>query len=322
MRARPELKKVVFSYNADDGLIDAVRSALPDATVLVAEGDELQVEISGAQLVIGGKIGDDALAVADDLVWQHLTWAGVEKMVSPVFLERGVTLTNSRGVSAPNMAEHVIAMMLAFGRSIPFFVRMQQERHWGPWDNRPSFFELTGQTVLLLGTGAIGRATAKRLQPFDCRIIGARRRPGPVGGFDEVVGFGDLGGLLREVDHIVSSLPMTPSTSKLLSAELIDKIKRGAYFFNVGRGGTVDQDALIAALHSGHLAGAGLDVTDPEPLPKESPLWAMSNVLITSHTSGGSPMVGARVQEILLENLKRYQAGEELLNVVDLEQGY
>lgn len=322
MHIRPELTKVVFSYRPDESLRGAVEATLPNASVVVAEKESLREEITGAQLVIGGRIDEDALAVADALVWQHVTWAGVESIVSPALVERGVVLTNSRGVSAPNMAEHVVAMMLAFGRAIPFFVKMQEERHWKPWDDQPPFFELTGQTVVLLGTGAIGRATAARLRPFGCRIIGARRRPGTIDGFDDVVTFDMLDQVLPEADHIVSSLPMTPSTVRLLSAELIEKVRPGAHFFNVGRGGTVDQSALIEALKRGHLGGAGLDVTDPEPLPKDSPLWTMPNVLITSHTSGGSPMVGARVADLLTSNLQRYVAGEDLLNVVDFDQGY
>jgi phosphoglycerate dehydrogenase-like enzyme len=136
------------------------------------------------------------------------------------------------------------------------------------------------------------------------------------------VSFAELDDVLPEADHVVSSLPLTPFTSKLLSAELIEKTKPGAHFFNVGRGGTVDQDALIAALQGGRIGGAGLDVTDPEPLPVDSALWVMPNVLITSHTSGASPMARARIGELLLANLRRYQNGEDLLNVVDLEHGY
>lgn len=319
---RPELTKVVFNYKVEDGLVEVVQRALPDASVVVAQDDEVVAAIPGAQLVIGGQIGDEALANADALVWQHVTWAGVESILSETLANRGVMLTNSRGVSAPNMAEHVIAMMLGIGRAIPFFIKQQQERKWRGWYERPPFLELTGETVVLLGTGAIGQATALRLQPFGCRIIGVRRHPGPVAGFDEVVGFEDLPRVLPGAGYVVSSLPMTPHTRGILSAELIRAMKPGSFFFNVGRGGTVDQDALIAALAEGHLGGAGLDVTDPEPLPDESPLWGMENVLITAHTSGSSPKVGERVKAILLENLRRYQAGEELLNLVDYEQGY
>lgn len=322
MHERPSLKKVVFSYELEQSLLAAVREALPGTSVVVAEKDALQSEIAGAQLVIGGRIHDDALANAADLVWQHVTWAGVESIISDTLKDRGIVLTNSRGVSAPNMAEHVLAMMLALGRAIPHFVRNQDERKWADGNKRPPFSELAGTTVVLLGTGAIGRETAKRLRSFGCRIIGARRRPVSMEEFDDVIGFDDLPDFLGQTDHVVSSLPMTPHTKKLFSADLIREMKPGAYLFNIGRGGTVDQDALIEALENGHLGGAGLDVTDPEPLPKDSPLWSMPNVLITGHTSGGSPNVAGRVRGVLLENLRRYQNGDELLNVIDLDQGY
>lgn len=324
MAQRPEIRKVVITHEPTEKMLSVVQDALPAATVVVARGDALCTEIVDAQLVIGGPIDEGVLATAEQLVWQHVPWAGIESFLTPAFVSRGVMLTNSRGVSAPNMAEHAIAMMLAFGRALPAFFREQQERSWRGWDERPAFFELTGQTVVLLGTGAIGKATAERLRPFGCTIIGARRSAdgGTVDGFDRVVSFDQLAGVLPEADHVVSSLPMTASTGKIVSAELIASMKPGSFFYNVGRGGTVDQDALIDALQSGHLAGAGLDVTDPEPLPEDSPLWGAPNTIITGHTSGASPMVGERVIEVIVENLRRYQAGEDLINVVDPNLGY
>lgn len=319
---RRQLNKVVFLQEPRERVFEAVAASLPEASVVVAKGDDLRSEIVDAQLVVGGRIPEDALSEARELRWQHVPFAGVESVITPALTERGILLTNSSGVSAPNMAEHLVAMMLAFARGLPFFVRVQPERRWKPFDPEPGFFELTGQTVMLLGTGAIGKATAERLRPFGCTVIGARRTPGVVEGFGRVVGFAELGDVLPDVDHVASSLPMTPGTARLFSSDLIKRMKRGSYFYNVGRGGTVDQDALIEALANGQLAGAGLDVTDPEPLPEDSPLWGMTNVLITSHTSGGSPKADERVAELVVENIRRYCEGEDLLNLVDLEHGY
>lgn len=319
---RPTLAKIVFNRDPGNLLLASVKSAAPAANVVVAEGERLRDEIVDAQVVVGGRIDDELLDAAKQLVWQHMPSAGVESVVSPILIERGIILTNGRGVSAPNMGEHMVGMMLALGRAIPFLVRQQAARHWTPMGSRPPMFELTGQTVLLLGTGAIGKEIAKRLRPFGCSIIGARRRAEPVEGFDRIVSFAELGDFLPEVDHVASSLPMTPYTDKLLSADLIARMKPGAFFYNVGRGGTVDQEALIAALQDGRLGGAGLDVVEPEPLPEDSPLWTMENVLMTSHSSGGSPRTGERSAEVLRENVRRYIAGEDLLNIVDLEYGY
>lgn len=322
MTRRP-LEKILFTWGADDELVDAVREALPSAVVVSAESeDDLRREIVDAQMTIGPGYDDDILRSAAKLVWHHVPWAGVERIASRAMVEQGVTLTNSRGISAPNMAEHAIAFMLAFARAFPEFWREQQRRAWRGWDDRPTFFELTNQTVLLLGTGAIGQAIAHRLRPFGCRVIGARRTAGSLDGFDQVVTFEKVADVLPDVDHVISTLPMTPFTDKIVDRAFFERMKPGSYFHNLGRGGTVDQDALIDALNRGHLAGAGLDVTDPEPLPEDSPLWDAPNTIITGHTSGNSPLFMQRAVDLLRENLRRYGAGEELLNVVNLEYGY
>lgn len=323
MTDRPELRKIVFTYEPNEDLAGAVREIVPGATVVTCDSkDDLRREIVDAHMTIGGGIDDDTLATASELRWHHVPWAGVESIISPLLAEKGIVLTNSRGISAPNMAEHAIALILAFGRALPEFWREQQAKSWHGWDERPAFFELTSQTVLLLGTGAIGRAIAMRLRPFGCRIIGARRTGNALDGFDEVVGFDALADILPQVDHVVSTLPMTPHTARTVDRAFIDAMKPGSYFYNLGRGGTVDQEALIDALQRGHLAGAGLDVTDPEPLPEDSPLWDAPNVLITGHTSGASPLTGQRAAEVLRTNLRAYVSGAPLINVVDLEMGY
>lgn len=320
---RPALKKIVITNAGSAERLDgAVERVIPEAEVVVSTKESLDDDLRGAQLTVGAPLTPEQLGIATELIWHHVPWAGVESAITPELVERGIVLTNNSGMSAPNMAEHVVAMMLALGRAIPMFVRLQQSRTWAEWDENMNRFELTGQVVLLLGTGAIGKETAKRLRPFGCTLIGARRRPGPVEGFDHVITFNQIEGVLPTVDHVVSSLPMTPYTDKIVSREMISRMKPEAYFFNVGRGGTVDQDALIEALQSGHLGGAGLDVTTPEPLPPDSPLWEMENVLITSHTSGGSPKTRERAATTLVENLRRYQSGESLINEVNLEYGY
>ena len=324
MAVRSALRKIVFTWRPGEQSLALLRRALPDVRMVVAEDDQLARELRDAQLLVGMPPSDEILAEARQLSWVHVPFAGVERVLRPSLVERGVTITNSRGVSAPNMAEHIVAMMLAFARGLPDLLRSQQKHEWRPWGQRPPVFELTDQTVLLLGVGAIGQATAHRLRPFGARLIGARRRPeqAAVPGIDRIIAFDVLPEVLPEADHVVSSLPLTPTTVGIVSAEMIERFKPGAYFYNVGRGGTVDQEALVAALRRGHLAGAGLDVTDPEPLPPDSPLWDMPNVIITGHTSGASPRTEARVVALLEENVRRYIDGRELLNVVDPVHGY
>jgi phosphoglycerate dehydrogenase-like enzyme len=323
MPGRVALRKVVFTWEADDRLVGAVRDLVPDATVVsTGSKDELSREIVDANMTIGPGYDEEIMRSASQLAWHHVPWAGVERIASPLMAEKGIVLTNSRGISAPNMAEHAIAFILAFARAFPDFWQEQQRRSWRGWENPPTFFELSNQTVVLLGTGAIGMAIATRLRPFGCRIIGVRRTGGSLEHFDDVVTFDRLEEILPEADHVVSTLPITPFTEKIVDRAFIERMKPGSYFHNLGRGGTVDQDALIEALHRGHLAGAGLDVTDPEPLPEDSPLWDAPNTIITGHTSGNSPLFMDRAVALLQENLRRWQDGDDLVSVVDLEYGY
>ncbi len=320
---RPPLRKIVMIQESSERLLEAVRSAAPDTDVVVAsEQTDIDREIVDAVAVIGGRVTDDQLRSATQLAWHHVPWVGVERIISPVHAGQGIVLTNGSGVNAANIAEHVVAMMLAFARQIPLFVREQDRSSWRGWGDAPTFFELGGQRVLCLGTGAIGQEVARRLSAFGCELVGASRSGRQAPGFDHSVSFDHLESELAVADHIVSSLPLTESTRQIYDRSRIFASKKGAYFYNVGRGGTVDQEALIEALQEGHLAGAGLDVVEPEPLPAESPLWAMKNVVITGHTSGNSPKALQRMADLTAEQIRRYQAGEELLNVVDMSAGY
>lgn len=321
---RPKLSKIVLKDLKTDLVINAIRSAAPNVNLVIADGqDEVAREIVDAQVLIGGGLTDEQLRSADQLAWHHVPWVGVESILNPILAEKGILLTNGSGVNSTNIAEHVIAMMLAFARDLPKFVRDQARHAWRDWDNEsPHFFEIGGQRVLCLGTGDIGQEVARMLAGFGCELVGASRSGREVPGFQRCVPFAELAEELAEADHIVNSLPMTQGTDKIVSRDHFQAMKRGAYFYNVGRGGTVDQDAMIESLQSGHLAGAGLDVVTPEPLGAESPLWDMHNVIITSHTSGNSPVAQQRMADLAAEQLLRYQKGEQLLNVVDLTAGY
>jgi phosphoglycerate dehydrogenase-like enzyme len=266
----------------------------------------------------------DALDAADALVWMQGGGAGVESLLSPEFVARNILLTNASGVSAPNMAEHALAMMLAFARGIPGYVLAQKKHAWRDETLGSASFELTGQTVIVAGVGRIGTEIAQRLKAMGMHVIGARRRAGQdlPAAYDEMVTFDGLPEVLGRADHVVSSLPLTPETRELFDADLFAAFKPGSYFYNLGRGATVAQNDLIAALESGHLAGAGLDVVTPEPLPEDHPLWDVRGVLITSHQSGGSTKTIDRLFALCADNIERYQTGQELRNVVDQREGY
>jgi phosphoglycerate dehydrogenase-like enzyme len=222
------------------------------------------------------------------------------------------------------MAEHVLGMMIALTRCFPRLLRAQTRREWRDQATHREVGELQGQTVLIVGIGEIGRAVARRAAAFGMRVNGLRRRAGapPPEGFDHVFGSEDLPTALAEADHVVLTLPNTPRSRGLFDAAAFAAMKPGAAIYNVGRGQVIDTAALIAALESGHLGGAGLDVTDPEPLPANSPLWDMENVLITGHTSGATPRYWERQADLIAENIRRIQRGDAPRNLVDLEAGY
>jgi len=322
----PDGRKILVTIPADEHLMAQLRELSPNLAVVSADNDaDIAAEIGDATAVIGWHLSADMLARAKRLEWIHNAGAGVEGILRmPGFRERDILLTNSSGVSAPNMAEHAMAMMLAFARRLPWLQRSQEDRAWREDNALAGIFELTGQTVLIVGMGAIGRELARRAHAFDMHVISAHRHVSKdlPAGVDEEVAIEDLNAALARADHVVDTLPATQSTRGLFDASRFASMKRGAYFYNLGRGATVNQGDLIVALESGHLAGAGLDVTEPEPLPAGSPLWAMENVIITGHTSGRSPRQPERLAALVRENVRRYVAGEDLLNVVDQTHGY
>jgi phosphoglycerate dehydrogenase-like enzyme len=213
-------------------------------------------------------------------------------------------------------------MLLAFARRLPFAFRAQSRRQWRAPEG-DNTFELAGQTVLIVGVGAIGERTAELCRALGMRVLGVRRSPeNGVSGVEHMFAPADLLEALPEADFVVLTVPLTEETRGLIGPEELRTMQPSAYLINIGRGGTVQTDALVQALQAGQIAGAGLDVTDPEPLPEDSPLWDMPNVIITAHYSGSTPKYDERAMQIFKDNLRRYLAGEELQNQVDIELGY
>ena len=322
----PSRRVFAFLHPLADEHAARFRAALPEVEFLVPAARGLPEGIAlahGAATAWNGPPLEAILAASPHLEWLHQRGAGIDGIARPVLEASRIVLTNGSGNHAPNIAEHVLAMMLAFARRLPELVRAQVDARWAPPDPH-AVFELSGQALLVVGTGAIGTALGERAAALGMRVAGVRRAvTGDVlPGFDRVRPMAELDAALAEADHVVIALPLTQETRHLFDAPRLARMRRGAYLYNVGRGGIVDQAALIEALERGQLAGAGLDVTDPEPLPPESPLWRAPNVLITAHSSGLTPRSLERYHALLLENLRRWVAGEALLNVVDKHLGY
>ena len=320
------IDKVVIGVDIWEASVEDVRQRFPDIDiVLEPDVNKVVALLADADAYTGFRLSAEQLYAAPRLKWVHSLSAGVEQWLNSGIAERGLLLTNSSGVHATNISEHVFAMMLAFARQLPLLLKAQ-ERH--KWRDNETFdqhvFELDGQKIIIVGTGAIGSAVAQRAKAFNLTTVGVRRHPTweTVPHIDEQVSIEEMHRHLGDADHVVICLPMTSETRGLFSADVIASIKPGAYLYNIGRGGIIDQDAMIEALRSGHLGGAGLDVTTPEPLPEDSPLWDLPNVIITAHTSGNTPKYGQRALSLFGDILERLRDGREPINVVDPSAGY
>ncbi len=310
-----------------------------DAAERAMQMQEAQNAVGDVELVqIAYPIADDVIAdaevliarctpriirEADNLRWLQDSRHGVNSCMIPEIQDKPFLLTNAQHSSGPPMADHVIAMMTMLTRGLHNFYRIQSQ---GAWKERPINFpmlELSDKTMLIVGLGGVGTEVARRAHGLGMRVIGIRRssREGP--DFVEYVGLSDeLYELASQADVIVNALPLTDETRGLFDTMFFNAAKRGAYFISVGRGATTVTDDLIAALKDGRLAAAGLDVTDPEPLPAGHELWSLPNVIITPHVAATTDQGRWRRWTITLENLRRYVNGDKMLNVVDVAQGY
>ncbi len=263
---------------------------------------------------------------ADNLAWIQAQSAGVERYLSvpEIASDDRIVLTNLRAVHGPAIADHAFAMLLALTRDLPVHIAGRSEGRWAR-DGSDTLepIALQGRTLLVVGLGGIGTEVARRGAGFGMRVIATRRGEDPAESFVERVGKpADLVSMLPEADVVAICVPLTPETEKLFDRAAFAAMKRKSYLVNVARGKVVDTEALVDALRSGHLAGACLDVTDPEPLPSDHPLWSFPNVIVTPHVSARAELTEERGWALFRENLRRFDAGEPLLNVVDKAAGY
>ncbi len=300
----------------------ACRAQFPEMNWrFVPDGKETEADIRWAN-VITGHPRPMWLKNAENLRWLHIQSAGVNGYERrEIYADPGPIVTRAAGVHAPAMAEHALGLALSLTRRLPDLYRNQIAGTWKPVHATKN---LHGATAVLLGTGWLAADLVPLLKPFGCRILGVRRDigKGTPEGYDEVYPVSALHEALAQADYIFSTLPYTEATRKLMDAAAFDAVKPGAVFINMGRGGTVDTDALMAALESGKLGGAGLDVTDPEPLPDGHPLWRAPNLIITPHCSAWSDLTDKRRYGRFLELLGMFLNGEELPGQIDFEAGY
>ena len=317
----------VQAWTIQPAHVDVLRHRFPHATFLHSTTRETDVELAGrADVAFALTLAKEAVARATKLTWVHCSGHAVGHFPLAELAARAITVTNSRGVQAVPIAEHVMACILALARRLPQTIRDQQDRSWRPNELTGSVspWLLSGRSLAVIGVGTIGEAIAARAKAFGMRVMGVRRHPERArpAGFDAVVGARDKDRLLGLADIVVVAAPLTAETNLLLDADAIAELKPGAIVVNIARGQLVDEEALAAALVEGRIGGAALDVFTTEPLPASSPFWSMPNVIVTPHNSGFRAGHFDAVIDLFSDNLTRFERGDELLNVVDLDAGY
>lgn len=293
----------------------AIEARLPNRTVTLARTPAAERELlPEARVATGLALTPDTLTTAEHLELFACTFAGTDHLSLEAFREHDVTVTNASGVHGPNVSEFVIAGILAHVHRLAKGRARQERTEWRSYQ-KP---ELAGDTVMIVGLGAIGTAVVERLQGFDVETIGVRQSPTKGGPTDEVIGpDGEaFAAALARTDHLVLACPLTEATRGLIGHDEFRVLPSDALLVNIARGPVVDTDALVDALRKNLIDGAVLDVTDPEPLPPDHPLWSFQNVRITPHNAGATPQYYARRADILATNVERLRSDDPLENVV------
>jgi phosphoglycerate dehydrogenase-like enzyme len=310
------------------GLEDSIpyfREEYPDIEfVHCEERENVKGEIEDATVYVGW-LNREVFLAAEELEWVQSPSSGINYYLAiPEFVESDVLLTSARGTHGACLAESVFAMIFAFTRQIKDFVLDQQERQWREYGSRGAMCELTGSTMGIIGFGTVGRAVAKRAQAFDMSIMAVDMFPEEKPDYVQALwGTDRLDDLLKASDYVVVTVPYTKETEGMIGAEEIDNMRDGAMLVGISRGKIIDEEALVEALEEERLSAAALDVFAEEPLPEDSPLWDVDNLLITPHAAGGTQYEGERVIEILKENMRRFAEGDlPLRNQIDKEQGF
>ncbi len=318
-----QTKKVLVS-SRDAKTIQDWQSVSSKVKLVPVTKETVMSEIPDAEAYIGN-ITPEQVRAGKNLSWVQTLSAGVEHVLhrtgSTDLRDSDIVLTNNQIVQGPEIADHAMAMLLTLSRDLPLYIA---DRQTETWRRRPYLgIELRGKTAVILGVGGIGQQIAVRAWAHDMRVIGVDPDDIPFSPFiDRVVKPDQLDQVIPEADVVFVAAPHTPESHKMMGPSQFERMKQKSYFIAVSRGGVYDLGALVKALDSRRLTGAGVDVTDPEPLPKGHPLWKFDNVIITPHVAGRSDQDRGRMLGIVKENIRRFAEGLPLLNVVDKHKGY
>ncbi len=314
---RLESKEIIEDY------LGRIAESLADHEFVVCRDlDSIKREIVDADVLICWRVTPEVFACAKKLRWIQFGSAGIDHTTFPELLASDVVLTTMTGIHVIPLAEHVLAQMLALTRRLDLALKLQMEHRYERAELAWTAGELWGKTLGIVGLGNIGTAIAKLASAFGMRVVGTKRTVTKVDAVDKVYPPEGLCEILPEVDYLVLVVPLTGETNELIGRREIEMMKEGSYLINVARGAMIDHDALGVALRSGRLAGAALDVFPQEPLPSDSPIFDLPNVILTPHTAGSARRYGQRASDVFKRNLKVFLAGEKMVNVYDRQKGY
>lgn len=313
--------RILICHWLPEGLFEELSSAHPDYEWLDGRSpDALPAEWRSVQIVYG-EPSLDHLREMNELQWIQLASAGVPADLCTGLAQRPVTLTNLAGLYGTTIAEHALALMSLLGRNLHLVLQNQAQRRWDRAVAN-TMTDLHGRTAAVIGLGNIGRAIARLARAYGMRVVGSRRSDVLVPEVDRVYPRSELHAMLAEADHVVVATPLTPETQGMLGPAEFAAMKQGVFYTNVSRGPIAQEEALLEALRSGKVSGAGLDVFAVEPLPDDHPLWGMPHVVVSPHYSGETINLSARPAERLVRNLAAWKHGLPLEGVVNLERGY
>ncbi|MGG3495270.1 D-2-hydroxyacid dehydrogenase [Peribacillus simplex] len=309
----------------NEGIQTKMKDAFPELNFIYQEGwmdGWMDERLSEAEILItyGEDLTEKIIGKAANLKWIMIMSAGMELMPFKAIEERGILVTNAKGIHKIPMAEYTIGMLLQYEKKLKLLMKNEREEMW---DRKIEVGELNGKTILVLGAGAIGGEVARLGKAFRMTTLGVNRSGKPVESIDRLYTLDNLLEAIPGADYIVSVLPSTDETKDLLQKEHFKAMKESAVFVNIGRGDLIDEEVLIEALEAGELAHAILDVFDPEPLEKGHPFWRMENVTVTPHLSSKSGEYLPRTFAIFEKNMREYlKSGKDFINVIDLSRGY
>jgi len=313
--------KIVVLNRLADRHITAIKNAVPEAEIIISDEEHAAEHMPDTNiLVTWGTYDTRPLYLqAPNLQWVHALSAGVEGLLFPEIRSSETLLTNSKGIHGIPVSEHVFAMILSFTRGLNVFLRQQDRKTWA---RKTPTEEVHEKTIAIVGLGSIGREIAKKAKGFGLNVVATKRAMTNEIFVDKLYPADQLLEMLAIADFVVVALPLLDETKEIFQLEQFKAMKKSAYFFNIARGSLIKEADLITALSEGIIKGAGLDVFEEEPLPADSPLWEMPNVIITPHIAAFSPLYLDRAIKLFADNLTKFIQNRELLNMVDKTKGY